>query len=416
MRPKKGLEAPRGQRSLLSMQTFHSFFWDILRTNAYLLGVPKRLQILLPQDERALSGGIDDSDPEWPAWVIERERLFREEGKIAFDLFTSNAAALLEHSKHLLRLVAQRHPLIVVDEAQDTGQHAWHCAELLAAHTQLICLADLEQQIFDYLPGVGPERVTAIRAVLNPLDIDLGSQNYRSPDSEILAFGNDILTGNARGSPYQGVSRLSCNPKTHVWNKTLRKALAVLHRHVRAETGRSALRVAVLVPNNRNALRISTALNALDGTAGKPVKHKLLFDEAEAMLSARFAAFLLEPKKEQDILQYVARGHELIADAKNATGQGKARVQELQVHAARIRAGKIPKTNLVKLLQGVIETLRADGFTGDPVKDWSSVKRALWSTGQADLHNVMVIGWPLTVAAGMLPRNKKGGPKGIGPP
>ena len=31
--------------------------------------------------------------------------------------------------------------------------------------------------------------------------------------------------------------------------------------------------------------------------AEKPIRHKLLFDEAEAMLAARFAGFLLEPSE-----------------------------------------------------------------------------------------------------------------------
>lgn len=40
----------------------------------------------------------------------------------------------------------------------------------------------------------GPERVVAIRNALAPLEIDLGAENHRSPDTEILAFANDILT------------------------------------------------------------------------------------------------------------------------------------------------------------------------------------------------------------------------------
>ena len=86
-------------------------------------------------------------------------------------------ATLLKKSAHLRQLVAQRHPLLIVDEAkQDTNIDAWRCIELLAPHTQVICLADLEQQIFDYLPGVGPERIEAIKTALSPLPIDLGCQ------------------------------------------------------------------------------------------------------------------------------------------------------------------------------------------------------------------------------------------------
>ena len=48
-------------------------------------------------------------------------------------------------------MIAQRYPLIIVDEAQDTNGDAWKCIEMLAAETTtILCLADLEQQIFDY--------------------------------------------------------------------------------------------------------------------------------------------------------------------------------------------------------------------------------------------------------------------------
>lgn len=373
------LEASKRDRSLLSMQTFHSFFWELIKTHAYLLGSPRRLQILLPQDEKALCGGIDESDPHWATWVQERERLFKEEGKIAFDLFAPSAAEMLGRSRQILRLAAQRYPLIVVDEAQDTGQHAWHCIELLAPHVQVICLADMEQQIFDYLPGVGPERIAVIRQALKPMEIDLGSQNHRSPGTEILAFGNDILTGRIRGARYKGVSELTYNPKTHTWNVTLRRALAVLHRHIPAAAGEECFDVAILLPNNKAALRISNALNALDGE-GKAVTHKLLFDEAEAMLSARFAAFLLEPKEPGETLADVAQCYELMAAAKRATGQGRAQVQNIMAHAAAIRAGRPPRANLYKALSSIVETLQGLQFTGDPAKDWLLVKRLLRET------------------------------------
>ena len=46
-------EVPRSGRSLLNVQTFHSFFWDMLTAHAYLVGAQKPLSILMPQDEKA---------------------------------------------------------------------------------------------------------------------------------------------------------------------------------------------------------------------------------------------------------------------------------------------------------------------------------------------------------------------------
>ncbi|RYF59949.1 MAG: ATP-dependent helicase [Comamonadaceae bacterium] len=384
------LESTKEERELLSIQTFHSFFWSVLKAHAYLLGAPARLSILLPQDEKALSGGIDDEDEGWDEWLVERERLFREEGRIAFDLFAPYATELLATSSHLLMSIARRHPIIIVDEAQDTGQFAWQCIQMLAPHTQVLCLADLEQQIFDYLPGVGPERVIAIREALDPHEIDLGAQNHRSPDSEILAFGNDILTGKVRGAPYKGVSALAYRPEKPPpnWNHLLRHALFRLFKAIRSQTGSLPETVAILVSNNRSALKMSNALNALGTNVGKPVRHKLLFDEAESLLSARLAAFLLEPKDFARLEDHVATSMEMIADARRATGQARTEVAKLQEQAIKIRSGKALNVNIAKALRSLITELSLSKLTGDPAEDWLTIKHALRATEQDELARV----------------------------
>jgi DNA helicase-2/ATP-dependent DNA helicase PcrA len=377
-------EVPPDRGKLLSLQTFHSFCWEILRAHAYLLGAPKRLSILLPQDEKVLSGvkRPDLENPAWQAWLAERERLFHEEGRVVFDLFAPCAAALLEKSAHLRRLVSQRHPLLIVDEAQDTGPDAWRCIELLAPHAQVVCLADMEQQIFDHLPGVGPERIAVIRETLAPLEIDLGSHNHRSAGTEIAAFGNDILTVKPRGAPYLGVSKFSYPPKNPDWNKILRVSLGVIHRRVKKETGSWAASVAILVPFGSTATKLSAAL----GSGEKPVRHKLHFDESEALLSARFAAFLLEPKRPDDESGDVACALDLLADVKKAAGSAKAK--ERMLWAASIRAGKTPRAGLVKALFALLAGLRSAPFSGGPGKDWLLVKKALRESGQDELREV----------------------------
>ena len=384
------LQSTKAEQAQLSIQTFHSFFWDILKAHAYLLGAPHKLSILLPQDEKAISGGLGDEDDGWDDWIVERERLFREEGQIAFDLFAPNATALLSRSSHLLASIARRHPIIIVDEAQDTGQFAWQCIQMLAPHTQVLCLADLEQQIFDYLPGVGPERVIAIREALKPHEIDLGTQNHRSPDSEILAFGNDILTCTPRGAPYKGVSALSYRPEKPPpnWNYLLRRALHELFKAIRAQSDRKIETIAILVTNNRSALKMSNALNALGTSVGKPVRHKLLFDEAEALLSARFAAFLLEPKDLAKLEADVATSIEMIASARRATGQGRKEVAKLLEQANKIRSGKTVNVNIANALRSLISAFGLSKFTGDPAEDWLAVKHALRAANQDELTRV----------------------------
>ncbi len=379
------LEVPQKHLSLLSVQTFHAFFWSVLKTHGYLLGAPKRLEILLPQDEKAFCGGIGQADEGWAEWLVERERMFREDGRVAFALFAPNTAELLARCRHLPGLVGAAHPLIIVDEAQDTGSHAWRCVELLAPRAQILCLADLEQQIYDFLPGVGPERVAEIRAALDPFEVDLGGENGRSPDTEILAFANDILTARPRGAPYKGVQQIGYEPKTVNWNSLLRRAIGAAIKAAECSSGARPKTIAVLADTTRNALKASNALNAVDFPDGKPVAHKLHFDEAEALLTARLAAFLLEPKDPAREDGDVATCIELLANARRATGTGKAEVAALQLRAQQIRAGKPPKVNIVKALRVALAALRSSPFSGDPPADWLSAKRALRESGEAAL-------------------------------
>jgi DNA helicase-2/ATP-dependent DNA helicase PcrA len=203
-------EIPKAIRSRLSIQTFHSFFWEIIRGHGYLLGAPRRLRLLLPHDEDAARHEYENLGLDWG---IERERRFHEEGSVSFDLFAPKALELLTRSNRLRALLSSRFPLVVVDEAQDTAEDQWAIAKLMAQQSQLMCLADLDQQIYDFRPGVSSERVEQIIDALHPLRVDLQAQNHRSPNREIVQFGNDILLGTPRGASYIGVSRLNFHPQ-----------------------------------------------------------------------------------------------------------------------------------------------------------------------------------------------------------
>jgi DNA helicase-2/ATP-dependent DNA helicase PcrA len=87
-------------------------------------------------------------------------RLFHVEGLLAFDLFAPKALALLTGSDAMCRLITEKYPLIIVDEAQDTGTAQWGCVAALAPLTQILCLADLDQQIYEFRRDVSAERVT----------------------------------------------------------------------------------------------------------------------------------------------------------------------------------------------------------------------------------------------------------------
>lgn len=381
-------QLPKALQSKLSIQTFHSFFWEILKGYGYLLGAPRRLRLLLPHDEAAMRHQFES---EGGNWETERERLFREEGLVAFDLFSTKAHALLAASARLRSLFSSRHPMIVVDEAQDTADDQWQCVRLLSENTQLVCLADLDQQIYDFRPGVSSERVTHIMEALQPLRVDLQGQNHRSPNSEIVAFANDMLLGTPRGAAYQGVSRLNFRANADRRDAAIRSAVGIAMQKAKAGAAPNDIEnLALLATWGRGVNIISRALTG-DGT-NKSIPHRVMIDEASVLLSSRMVSFLLEPRPAASAeLIDLADALDLAAAVFRARGGNGnlSQAQRLTISATQSRAGIAPRASGVaaKLL-GALRTLRVHNFSGEPKRDWIEARRILREAGANPLESI----------------------------
>ena len=373
-------------RDRLHVQTFHGFCWSLLGCHAYLLGAPNRIQILMPHDERAISNGIKPDNPEWAAWVQTRETLFLRDGHLAFDLFAPMALRLLRKSLLVKQMVALKYPLIIVDEAQDTGDDTWQIIRELKDAAQIICLADPDQQIFDHLPGVGPERIEAIHRDLKPFQLDLGQQNNRSPGTEIAKFGNDIIHDRPSNRPYVGVSRLAYNPKNVDWNQTLRKAMAIVYRNARAK-GSKVANCAIIGSTGREVAEITSALS----NGARPVAHQVIFDETTSLLASRLAAFMLEPKHPATLTQHIIDGLELLATIYSAAGtvSGAKAASNFRRWAFNYAAGgTIPQRGAASAMREIMLRLHQVGYTGDPRLDWLRVKEAIRSCTDARISSL----------------------------
>lgn len=381
-------QLPKALQSKLSIQTFHSFFWEILKGYGYLLGAPRRLRLLLPHDEAAMRHQFES---EGGNWETERERLFREEGLVAFDLFSTKAHALLAASARLRSLFSSRHPMIVVDEAQDTADDQWQCVRLLSENTQLVCLADLDQQIYDFRPGVSSERVTHIMEALQPLRVDLQGQNHRSPNSEIVAFANDMLLGTPRGAAYQGVSRLNFRANADRRDAAIRSAVGIAVQKAKAGAAPNDIEnLALLATWGRGVNIISRALTG-DGT-NKSIPHRVMIDDASVLLSSRMVSFLLEPRPAESAeLIDLADALDLAAAVFRARGGNGnlSQAQRLAISATQSRAGIAPRASGVaaKLL-GALRTLRVHNFSGEPKRDWIEARRILREAGANPLESI----------------------------
>lgn len=371
-------DLPKEYRRQLDIQTFHSFCWRLVQGHGYLLGAMTPIRLLPPHDERALRNGVKDDDPVWDA---ERERLFLDEGRIAFDLFAPKALELFQRSSAHRQLVAERYPLIIVDEAQDTGTEQWASLEALAGLTQLVCLADLDQQIYDFRRDVSPERLKQIMTALTPLEIDLGVQNKRSPRAEIVKFGNDILVQTPRGSAYTGVSQLSFRPNAEWRDRAIRNAVGILWKKITETTGAPPQSIGYLTNWGKGVTIVARALQGGEGI--REIPHRVVMDEAEVLLATRVVALCLEPV--EDVWENLAAGLDLIAELYRARGNSK-KVDQLRRNAADAREKRVRgNAKCPPFLKDILEHLQTNPLSGSPGQDWLTIRRKFEASGVAEL-------------------------------
>ena len=294
---------PAAQKRRIDVETYHSFFWRILKTHGYLIGLPRRLKILTPPGEAVALSEIRSSFParnltddqkaaKKAAEQTERIRLATTEGNVCFDLFASYAGDILHGSERIRRLIAAMYPVVILDEFQDTNTPQWRVVQALGVCCRLIALADPEQRIYDWI-GADPERLDHFRHAFTPRDIDLGTDNHRSGGTEIAIFGNDILSGQFRQSSYNGVviELFSALPNPAM-AKLVITTYAARQRLVKADIPRWS--VAILVPTKRMTRMVSEALRRPPAGMTE-VAHSAAIDIEGAILAAEVIALLLQP-------------------------------------------------------------------------------------------------------------------------
>jgi len=385
---------PTMDRRSIRLQTFHSFCWELLKAHGYLLGAPRRLAVLTPHEEASRSGGAStkrERKEAFAKWDKERTRLFHDEGLVAFDLFAPMVTDLLSRSRRIRDLTAARFPLIIVDEAQDTNDAQWAVARQLAQESAMLCLADPDQMIFDWLPGVGPERIGEIETDLSPMIVDLGGVNHRSGDSDILRFGDDVLAGRSGRGPYDGVQQVRVGYKAAQRDKWIRQSVGIIAGEVKKKTGEPPESIALLARTTNGTSLISGALSG----AAKPIAHKCLDDETSALLGGRLVAYLLEPRSAADHAEGVAQVLELLSAIESAAGTkgGRTNASKWRGWAQQVRGGKVkPSTaGLFKEVVALVENAEAHRFSGDPRVDWSTIRGWLRGSSADKLSRVDAI-------------------------
>lgn len=306
MNEEKALSSQTQQR--IDVDTYHAFFWSLLKTHGYLLGLPRRLEIITPPSEAVALSSIRRQYPAENKQTeaqkreksereeAERTRLAEQAGRVCFSLFARYAGKLLHSSNKVRRLVLEAFPVVILDEFQDTTADQWRVVKALGAGGTLIALADPEQRIFEFA-GAEAKRLQQYRDTFHPAEFDLKADNHRSKGTDIAIFANDILTGRFTQERYAGVVRIG-------FEATSNQAFATVHGHTLqarkrlTDLGRKNWTVAVLVPTKKLTRLVSdTFRDPLTGMP--PIAHSAAVDMEGPILAAEFLAFLLRDRGTQ---------------------------------------------------------------------------------------------------------------------
>jgi DNA helicase II / ATP-dependent DNA helicase PcrA len=359
------------ERRAVTVQTYHAFCMEMLEAHGRLLhGRPVRF--LFPTEERLLKSAFDGD------WNVERNRQASELGLFCFDLFAAGTADLLERCAALRALVADRFPMIIVDEFQDTDDNQWRIVRALAEATDVFCLADPEQRIFDYRDDVDPRRLDILRETISITEFDLGGENHRSPNAGILKFADAVLrnlgplpaTPDVRQASYWGNAFAATVHAAVIWTfSALRKkgvenpSVAVLSR---SNSLISDLSLILSEPHTYNNQVLSV------------VEHDVVWDAELSAAAAVVVASILEwPTGSAD--QSLARTLRLIAgfyklkNAEEPTNTAAEHARKYDEAAAKVANGEEPRIKAAKEL--VAAHAVGIKLIGEPVADWKAARR-----------------------------------------
>jgi len=380
-------------KSMIEVDTYHAFFWRILKTHGYLIGLQRKLDILTPPNEAIALSEIRSSFPaknltdeqkeaKMAAETARRVHLATNEGRVCFDLFASYVSNILHGSERIRRLIASMYPIIILDEFQDTNDAQWHVVFALGEYCRLIALADPEQRIYDWI-GADPARLNHFRIAFNPVEVDLSTDNHRSAGTEISIFGNDLLVGKFSQKNYKGVEfDVFDSFAGPAMTKLITTVYAARERLIAKGLEKWAL--AILVPTKKLTRLVSDSLR--NPPAGMTaVFHTATIEIEAAILGAEVIGLLMQPNRDNshfaffiDLLCNYFQGKDGSEPTQGALKEAKSIRKAYDELLANRASGKaIRKSSILVNLITVYEQICVLALTGNPDKDWLAVRHIL---------------------------------------
>ena len=361
------------QRRAVVVQPYHAFCMEMLEAHGRLLhGRPVRF--LYPGEER-LQKSVFDGD-----WSVERQRQAAEMGLYCFDLFASGTADLLEGCAALRGLVADRFPMIIVDEFQDTDDNQWRIVRALAQVTDVFCLADPEQRIFDYRDDIDPRRLDILREAVAIAEFDLGGDNHRSPNAGILQFADAVLRNQSPLPATPDVKQVSY--WVNAFPATVHAAVIWTFSALRKK-GVEKPSVAVLSRSNSLISDLSVILSEPHTYNNQPlsvIEHDVVWDAELSAAAAVVVASILEwptgPAEESltRTLRVIA-GFYRLKNAEEQTNAASENARKYEEAAAKVAKREEPRIKAAKAL--IVAHAAGVALIGEPVTDWKAARRLL---------------------------------------
>ncbi len=365
------------ERRSVTVKTYHSFCLEMLESHGRLLRGAS-IKFVYPGDERLEKSGFDGD------WAAEQLRLATEESQFCFDLFAAGTAMLLERCGALRQLIANRYPLIIVDEFQDTDNDQWRVIHAFAAVTEVFCLADADQTIFAYRDDVDPRRLDILRATIAPKEFDLGGENHRSPNTGILTFADAVLKNRAPLPITPDVKQVS------YWNNVF---AATVHAGViwtfsaLSKKGVTHPCVAVLCRSNPMVAELSGILaeeHTFSNRVLAPIDHDVVWDAELSAAAAIVVGSILEwPSGPAEVavsrtLRCIATFYKL-KDAEDPSNSAAENARKFDQAAQKVAEKDTPRIKAAKELIAACEA--GVKQVGDPVVDWRVARRLLQDIG-----------------------------------
>jgi DNA helicase II / ATP-dependent DNA helicase PcrA len=387
----RDLNVPKTISSRIEVDTYHSFFWRVLKGHGYLLNLPHPLELLLPADVAGVLSELrtttDQSRDDGLLELTDEEKAILEtvafeSGKISFDLFAPLLADLLTNYPTIGNLVTNRYPLIILDEFQDTSEDQWEIVKQLGIKSRCLALADPDQRIFDFI-ATDPERPAHFIEHFDAEEIDLGGFSHRNLHTDITLFGDDVLRGEFSQIAYEGVNLIG-------YHRVAAKAQAALFSEVMDARKRSkkasgeAWSVAVLVPNKQLTKKISDLFTLGLGQL-PPIPHTAIIERDAAILSAHCIGNLLQKRTAADNFERFAlqvasfyRGRSGDRPSKVHLETANSFVADLQKRRKLHSEGRnLPANSKLRKMEQVYHQVLELALTGDPQQDWVMVRNVL---------------------------------------